>query len=177
MSETAASAPLVFLDTETTGLDPDKHEVWEVGLIVRDEGGDKEYHWFAQVDLKAAEPIALNVGGFFDRYDASTAIHPSQLAEELGHIIPARAHLVGNVVSFDEERLRRLLQREGVKPPWHYHLVDVESMIAGKLGLAPPWESDDLSAAIGVAVTEDDRHTALGDARWAMHLYDAMVKR
>jgi len=24
-----------FVDTETTGLDPDRHEIWEVGLITR----------------------------------------------------------------------------------------------------------------------------------------------
>ena len=47
------SAPLVFLDIETTGLDPEVHEVWEVGAIVRiptAEGPgsyiEKEYHWF-----------------------------------------------------------------------------------------------------------------------------------
>lgn len=26
---------LAFVDTETTGLDPDRHEIWEVALIVR----------------------------------------------------------------------------------------------------------------------------------------------
>jgi oligoribonuclease (3'-5' exoribonuclease) len=25
---------LAFVDTETTGLDPDVHQIWEVGLII-----------------------------------------------------------------------------------------------------------------------------------------------
>jgi oligoribonuclease (3'-5' exoribonuclease) len=29
------ATPLAFIDTETTGLDPTRHEVWEVGLIVQ----------------------------------------------------------------------------------------------------------------------------------------------
>ena len=58
---------------------------------------------------------------------------------------------------------------------WHYHLVDVEALAAGKLGIAPPWKSDELSAALGVTITEDDRHTALGDAKWAMRIYDAVM--
>lgn len=40
---------------------------------------------------------------------------------------------------------------------------------------SPPWKSDDLSAALGVTISEEDRHTALGDARWAMRIYDAVM--
>jgi oligoribonuclease (3'-5' exoribonuclease) len=28
---------LVFLDTETTGLDPNRHEIWEVAYAVEDD--------------------------------------------------------------------------------------------------------------------------------------------
>ncbi len=40
-----------------------------------------------------------------------------------------------------------------------------------------PWKSDDLSAALGIKVSDEDRHTALGDARWAMRIYDAVTGR
>ena len=41
-----------------------------------------------------------------------------------------------------------------------------------------PWKSDDLTRALGVKpATEDERHTALGDARGAMRMYDAVVTR
>jgi oligoribonuclease (3'-5' exoribonuclease) len=30
------NAPVCFVDCETTGLDPDRHEIWEVGLITPD---------------------------------------------------------------------------------------------------------------------------------------------
>ncbi|WP_267595513.1 hypothetical protein [Carbonactinospora thermoautotrophica] len=36
---------LVFIDVETTGLEPDRHGVWEIGAIVRTEDGDHEYLW------------------------------------------------------------------------------------------------------------------------------------
>ena len=38
-----------------------------------------------------------------------------------------------------------------------------------------PWKSDDLSAALGIKVSDEDRHTALGDARWARAIYDAVT--
>ena len=40
-----------------------------------------------------------------------------------------------------------------------------------------PWKSDDLSRLVGVEPPgESDRHTAMGDARWARAIYDAVVR-
>ena len=48
---------------------------------------------------------------------------------------------------------------------------------AGGTPLPPPWHVDDLSRACGVdPARPEERHTALGDARWAMRLYDAIVR-
>lgn len=60
----------------------------------------------------------------------------------------------------------------------HYHLVDVENLAAGALAWPPPYDSDVLSRAVGVAPMDNDvRHTALGDTLWAMHIYDAAMTR
>lgn len=168
---------LAFLDTETTGLDPDRHEVWEVGLVRRDEVGEQEFRWLLPVDLKYADPVGMEIGRFNERYDLDMVqAEIGEWCQEFAHLT-AGAHLVGAVISFDEERLRRLCQKFNVETSWHYHLVDVEALVAGKLGIAPPWKSDDLAAAVGVTLSEEDRHTALGDARWARDLYDAAMAR
>lgn len=94
------------------------------------------------------------------------------------------AHIVGAVPNFDTEVLGNLLRENGLTPAWHYHLVDVETLAVGWLHAqaAParpfdfPWKSDDLSRMCGVEPPSDDeRHTALGDARWAMRLFDAIT--
>lgn len=105
------------------------------------------------------------------------------------------AHIVGAVPNFDTEVLATLLRANGLTPSWHYHLIDVEALAVGWINgvgmqavndgviaaadltkTAPPWKSDDLSRAVGVEPpAEDERHTALGDARWAMRLYDAIT--
>jgi hypothetical protein len=74
-----------------------------------------------------------------------------------------------------------------VCPSWHYHLIDVEALAVGYLAgrgsadlfhpSALPWKSDDLSAALGITVRDEDRHTALGDAKWARAIYDAVMGR
>jgi hypothetical protein len=65
--------------------------------------------------------------------------------------------------------------------------VDVEALAAGYIAeksapdeelrtvAVPPWDSTDLSRAVGVEPREFDRHTALGDAKWARAIYDAVL--
>lgn len=193
--------PLCFVDIETTSLarpfSPTPGEVWEVGLIVRHHdldgtiGFEEQYRWFLPVTLEHADPVSLDIGRFHDRHPQGdrgpdVPVTPLDLfAAELVALVPDGAHLVGNVVSFDEERLAAILHAHGIDElPWHYHLVDVEALAAGWLATEeqtldaarPPWNSEALCAALGVDVPSDeDRHTALGDARWARDLYDAVM--
>lgn len=165
------SGSVAFVDTETTGLDPDRHEIWEVGLIV----DGNEFEWQLPVDLGRAEPIALKINGFHERrWNPATQTDLTNFARIFA-LLTRGYHLAGAVVSFDEERLRKLLRANGACPEWHYHLVDVETFAAGKLGLAPPWDSEELSAKVGIEPTRFDRHTALGDARWAKAIYEAVM--
>lgn len=181
---------LAFIDTETTGLDPDQHEIWEVGLLLYTADAKTRLarrHWFLPVDLGRADPRALEIGGFYDRYDEDETTSRHKFAREFSALTRG-AHLVGNVVSFDEERLRKLLRTHGQCPGWHYHPIDLEPMVVGYLHgfdraagetdhVTPlPWKSDDLSRAIGVEPPhEGQRHTALGDARWAYEMYRKVV--
>lgn len=197
---------LAFVDAETTGLDPDRHEVWEVGLVLTDDvdlfGTATEYVWQLPVDLTVADPMGLAISGFHDRHPHGYGVPkpglvggptpPADFADEFCQLT-YKAHLVGAVPSFDDERLRKLLARWGYAPAWHYHLIDVEAMAVGwlhgryrderwpapdddKACLSLPWRSDDLSRACGVEPpSEDERHTALGDARWAWRWYCALV--
>lgn len=190
-----------FVDTETTGLDPDRHPIWNIGLI---EPDGRETEWFLPVDLATADTYALNIGHYFERhpsyppYSAERGLTPVDIfagqfmQRTWGH------HLAGAVISFDEERLRRLLRANGACPGWHYHLIDVEALAAGWLAgvrndaaaaspdavadheanlavASPPWNSTDLSLAVGVDPADFERHTALGDARWANAIYEAVM--
>lgn len=167
-----------FVDTETTGLDPDRHDIWDVGLIV--DGA--EYQWFLPIDLGRAESIALRIGRFHERHPFGDRNHDRDIyvteldvfATDFAEATRGR-HLVGAVISFDEERLRKLLRANGACPEWHYHLVDVEALVAGKFSISPPWDSEELSRIAGVDPEQFDRHTALGDARWAKALYEATI--
>lgn len=170
---------LTILDTETTSLRRDR-QAWEIGMIRIDHVGLRSLSLFVKdVDLADADLMSLKIGRFYDR-------HPQYLGrEDDGRLVPESvaamyveqwtrgAHIVGAVPNFDTEVLSGLLWENGLVPAWHYHLQDVETLVAGYLlgkREAPklPWKSDDLSRAVGVDPDEFDRHTALGDCQWVL---------
>lgn len=179
---------LVFLDTETTSLRYDR-QAWEVALIVRDGNGeDAEYRWFINaddLDLGNADLMSLKIGHFYERHPYALQLLTSSVGvsdtgsesfvmsqvEELTR----GAHLVGAVPNFDAEVLANRMRDNGLCPSWHYHLIDVETLAAGHRRLAPPWGFDDILAMYDLFYDEADRHTALGDARMARDLYDAIM--
>lgn len=180
---------LLFLDTETTGLDIERHQVWEVGAILREEGKDDvEHHWFLHVSIPRADPIALDIGKFWDRHPfgishssvekkkapALEVANESAFAHEFFKL-SYRAHIVGAVPDFDAYRLASILRSNGLIPMWHYHLVCCENLAAGHLRMQPPWKSDEIFGKLGIDKEKYERHTALGDARMCRDVYDVVM--
>lgn len=184
---------LVFLDTETTGLALDD-DIWEFAAIRRVGDVQVEHHWFIEHDRRKADMLPEPFFTDYDtRYDERLALPRHVAAARIAGLFHDRPHVVGAVPNFDTERTARLLDRNGYKPGWHYHLIDVENLafgfLAGEIhaeqiyGLNPrralpglPWDSDELSRRLGVEPPGDgERHTAMGDALWAMRVYDAVV--
>lgn len=181
-----AAVPVVFLDTETTSLDPRSRRAWDVAMIRREPDGSEQTHCYfvEDVDLADANPFSLRVGHFYERhpnymegrrldtpYMSYEEIHVARMVER----ITRGAHLVGAVPSFDTETLAGMLWRNGFVPAWHHHLIDVENLVAGYLGVPPPYDSRELSLAVGVDRMTYREHTAYGDALWARDLYDAVM--
>lgn len=175
---------LVFLDTETTSLRPDRR-AWDIALIVRAGEPDAESQVFIaadDLDLGNADPISLRIGHFYERHpdyigDASMTTWSEHLALEEIERLTRGAHLVGAVPNFDAEVLATRMRAHGIAPSWHYHLIDVETLAAGAMKMVPPWDFDKVLALYSLTYDEADRHTAIGDARMAARLYDAVMTR
>jgi len=178
----AETAPLLFLDTETTGLDHDD-EVWEIAAIRRERGLETPFHTFVMHDTSraAALPESFRLD-HATRFDPAAAVTTRTAIGQINHLARGGAHIVGAVPDFDVRHLARMRRTNGMNgpAPWHYHLIDVENLAVGWLAgrgwtLTPPWHSGDLSRAVGVEPTDYARHTAMGDVRWAMAIYDAVM--
>jgi hypothetical protein len=175
---------ITFLDTETLGLDPDA-PVWEFAAIRRSlTGTERTFHCF--IDHVTNPWIDDLPEGFqkdyWSRYNRATAVTTWDAANII-YSATHNAHIIGAVPSFDTLRLGKILRRAGLDPePWHYHLCDVENLIVGYLAangeiLHPPWDSTELSKAMGVNPANYERHTAMGDVHWAKDLYDAVMSQ
>ncbi len=192
---------ILFMDTETTGLSLED-DIWEFAAIRRErDGSECEHHMFIQHDTQRCNALPPSfLADHQKRFPVATGTgwHPAVVDQKTAavnvHALTAGGvHIVGAVPNFDTERLAILLRRYGIEPGWHYHLIDVENLAVGYLyGKAAalmrtgdpswaidvplPWDSDLLSRALGVEPPSDDvRHTALGDARWARDIYDAVM--
>lgn len=188
---------LAFVDCETTGLRPDlSHSVWELAIIRRgpDEDPDwweTEHVWQIRPDLNVADPEALEVNDFLRRFRVPPGVDALWFPQEQSEPIPQTfaeaaaqihrlldgAYLVGAVPSFDALMLTHFLRGHGLEPAWRHRLVCVENLSAGALGLPVPQGLRHAAASVGVWVDPEARHTALGDARVAREVYDAVMDR
>lgn len=150
----------IFADTETTGLDPELHEVWEIAWA--HDVGEVESAVVPHT-LVGADPAALAMNGYFKRgLGHGVATEASLLAEGRFRADLTGAVLVGANPSFDA---RFLAKRWGTEP-WQYRMLDIEAYAMGALGWMKPRGLKDIRVELvdryGVEIPEPD-HSAAGD--------------
>lgn len=183
---------LLFLDTETLGLDP-YAPVWELAALRRaeatEENGWTEEETTVQMLVQhtdAAKWLATLPEQFradyVNRYDPDAAVPISEAVDTLMEFAKGRPLLIGSNPGFDSERIRRQwLEPIGVDAPWYYHLEDIASIVKGFLAARKALDftmvkSDDMSRAIGVNPDDYDRHTAMGDVLWTRDQWDVVMR-
>ena len=139
------NVPLVFVDTETTGLSIDR-QTWEVAMV-RDEpnGETKRISFMLPVispSLGTPEnwaPIlgnevnakSLEISKFYDRFDMNKILTYEAAATAI-YRMTKDAHMVGMCPDFDAFNLWRILIHCGIdKLPWYYQVIDVDILSAG----------------------------------------------
>lgn len=152
---------IVYIDTETTGLDPSIHEVWEIAYAV----GDGPIHFGTVPHLGAsADPSALAMNGYWERGFTNFKNH--LIDGEVRDALEG-ATLVGANPAFDAAFLR---QRWGVAP-WKYRLLDIEAYAMAALGLDEPKGLSYIAEQLQVQAPD---HTAAGDVRTLRECHEAL---
>lgn len=171
---------IVYLDTETTGLDPDTQDVWEIAIIT--DTGD-EHTWMIRPDMTHADPKALEINRYHERSIDGTFSNPQDLAPIVAGLL-AGAVVVGSNPAFDERFLTRWLRRHGQEWTAHYRTIDVTTLAHGYLtgceggydvAANTPPNTHKVARECGIEPADYDRHTALGDARMVRDLYHVIV--
>jgi DNA polymerase III epsilon subunit-like protein len=182
--------PYLFLDTETGGLDPGKHSLLSIGLVVGDEGVVRH----SLEILVKHETYVVSGGGLkVNRIDLvkhdAVALEPTEAVAVLDVFlqqyfpcVKEPITLVGHNVAFDRDFLGVFLaeQNRSLEPRFSHRLVDTHSIAAalrdaGRLGVEN-LSSSALFAYYGIEIPEEKRHTALGDALGTFRLYWKLVE-
>lgn len=169
--------PLAFIDVETTGLTPERHEVIEVAVVLQRRDKTVE-EWCTRVRPtrpEVAEPKALEVNGY--------AAHPerwadapvfSQVAAELAQRLEG-AILVGHNISFDCAFLREEFLRCGSDFRVPHRKLDTYTLAYEHLA-CKGLDSLSLHAVCAfLGISNEGSHTALVDARRCRAVWNALV--
>lgn len=178
---------ILFIDTETGGINPNKHSLLSAGIVVWDqEEGvlyENEFYFYSEnyVVTNTAQKInhfnleehnkkAIDVKLFFSEIDELK----KQFFSEYSDI-----SLGGHNTQFDVRFIRKLYEdnNRSFEKTFSHRIIDTYSILkflcdSGKLDM------DYISSAkafekFGIVV--DGRHTALGDAKATAKLYEKMI--
>lgn len=198
---TAFGRPIVFADTETTGLDTLTALPWEVFMSKTVKGVRETLH--IMVDLFGSASFdpddetgvisegmnaSLEFGGYWQRHPLSPQYDGSSDDAEVLSKEDAASRIVeftegcaiaGMNVKFDVHVMQGLLGVAGLTPKWDYHSIDVENFMIPHLArqgcLPSEWRSSDLSRALGVDRGRFEAHTAEGDVLWCEAIWGVIT--
>lgn len=127
--------PLVFIDLETTGLNPLEHEIVEMACLVADgqtfEVSKKYIKKVKPEHIETATPEALKIFGYSPEA-WENARSAKEILQEVNGLAPG-GMLAGWNVSFDWWFLEMGFKKVGITSQFDYHLVDVMSIAYAKL--------------------------------------------
>lgn len=164
---------MVFCDTETTGIDPDRHEIWEIAYAV-DDGpilSSIVDHRPPTLDYFTLQAVRIN--GYVDRCQPISRNDSDAFERDLIEALSGNT-IVGANPAFDARMLaaRWARQKRDTDPdPWHYRLLDIEAYAAGFLGWSEMRGLAGVAEALGVAAPD---HTAAGDVHCVRECWRAM---
>lgn len=166
---------LVFLDTETTGTWPGKHELLEIGAVICDPGPPYGITDSFEMKVKPerigdAEPIALEINRY-NEHEWANAVSEQQAMEDFVYQVRG-CSIWGWNVGFDRAFLETAMNRAGHSLETagiDYTWYDVKMLfiqwakLTGREGeFAPRYGLNRARRAFGI--DNDDAHRALPDA-------------
>lgn len=165
---------ICFLDTETTGLDKQRHEIIEIAIIVVEGGKLRIYNTrIMPTHIATADPVALKINGYTPSGWANAPTFKEQ-AQTIADLICGNV-VVGHNVQFDVGFIEKQLKGAGVPVP-RIRTVDTCTLVHEHLipiG-CPGHGLDKVRAYLGWV--RPNAHTALVDAMDCYKLYKLLVR-
>lgn len=175
---------LAFIDVETTGFNPDKHEIVQIGIVIADQewvGSRIELKLVDEVELKVkperisdADPQALRVNG----YTPSEWIFAYTLTEAMQIFADKTKDciFVAHNACFDYLFIDKAFRTTNIESLMHYHKIDTLSVAYARLGVRNEIEKYSLSSLCDAfGIKNSNAHTALADAHATYELFPKLI--
>ena len=164
----------VYLDLETTGLNPDIHEIIECAVIYDDD--TPSYHRFIRPNrIEFADKVALKINRFHERAEEwNQAISQCDFAFELAGLLKNKI-IIGHNPFFDYSFIKELFEHYGEGTPKN-QLIDTKTLAFEHLydiGLKR-LSLDSIRVFMGWSLSNN--HTALKDAHDTKMLYTVLSR-
>jgi len=177
---------LAFIDVETTGFDPERHEIIEIGGIIAKPvpvpgRGPKlevveEFEYKIKPEhLETADPEALRINSYND----ADWLFASDLASVMKIIQEKTADcvIVGQNVHFDWRFLDAAFKKTGLTSRMHYQKLDLIPIVFAKTYHQSEPERFNLrSLAEHYGVVNPNAHSALADIRATFEIYKKVLE-
>jgi DNA polymerase III epsilon subunit-like protein len=179
-----ADMAFAFLDCEFGGLDPELHDITEVGVILTDyrlvELGERQ--WRVAARPERITPEAAEMFGYDEALWAE-APGVRQVLTEIADMLPRDKKVVpaGQNVRMDVMFLERAYKKCGIPYPFDYHVIDLATLFySWTLVVGEPAAALSLRQAATTAGLLDGgavAHRALEDARLTLECFRHYIGR
>jgi oligoribonuclease (3'-5' exoribonuclease) len=175
---------LAFLDCEFGGLDPERHDITEIGVVVTDyrlaEVASREWKVLARPERITAEAAAI-FGYDAERW-AREGVGVRRALTELAALLPAGHTVIpaGQNVRMDVMFLERAYRACELPYPFDYHVIDLATLFyAWSLIAGEPVAALSLRQAASHAglARSGEAHHALEDARLTLETFRHFIGR
>lgn len=169
-----------FIDVETSGLNPDIHEIIEIGCLIVSQNEAGQFVIDDELELKVqmtrpdvAEPAALRVNG----YDPAAWMFAYTMPQALEMLSKAAKDtvFVAHNMCFDWQFIEKAYRDNGVEHPFHFHKIDTLSIAFAKLRGTDAKHLSLRSLCERFEVVNEKAHTALADCRATLEVFKKLM--
>jgi len=167
----------IFLDCETTDLNPDVDEITEIAWYTERDGREFVREWAVKHTQLAGDWVVKETDYITRLVPAPKVDLEVCLQTLMQDCNGAHAFLVAQNPTFDHAFLRKAFYKRGLRVPYDYHLISVEILVMQALGLERPPRIKDQRRLLGLEGEREVKHAAQPDAAEVKLIFNACRAR
>lgn len=175
MTKKLSEMNLAFVDTETTGLSVEDHEIIEIAVLLYDQKEDKVIkEWETKIapsHIETASEVALRINGYNDDPQSYTGSLKSAMIKFNSLVRRGDSLIVGQNVAFDLKFIYKSMERLNIEPQFDRRHLTLEGLSWWAVRNSNAENISLASVCSQFDVSNIGAHSALVDCRRTFEVY------